>query len=104
MDLNPSLYSKDGKELISLADKVNKYESKKYPIEKPHPIEYIKFVMDQRGLKQVDLVKAGCGLRSHVSEIMNLKRKINLMFIRGYIKAAEGGMLDILIQDYELEV
>lgn len=68
-----------------------------------YPIDAIKFRMEQQGLKQADLVKAGCGLRSHVSEILNKRRKINLPFIRAYHEICDATPLHILIQDYELE-
>lgn len=67
------------------------------------PIEAIKFRMEQQNLTQTDLVKAGCGAHSHVSEILNRKRKINLRFIRAYHKIADATPLKVLIQDYKLK-
>jgi HTH-type transcriptional regulator / antitoxin HigA len=68
----------------------------------PDPIEAIKFRMEQMGWKQSDLVSMGCGTRSHISEILNRKRKINLSFIRKYHKIADATPLEVLIQDYNL--
>lgn len=68
----------------------------------PHPIEAIKFRMDQQNLTQADLVRAGCGLRSHISEILNKRRKLNLGFIRAYSLIAPATPLWVLIQDYRL--
>lgn len=64
----------------------------------PHPIDAIRFRMDQQGLKQCDLVEAGCGSASHVSEILNRKRKLNLRFIRAYHKLCPATPLKVLIQ------
>lgn len=69
----------------------------------PNPIEAIKFRMEQQNLSQADLVRAGCGTRSHVSEILNKKRKLNLKFIRAYHKICDATPLKVLIQDYKLK-
>jgi HTH-type transcriptional regulator / antitoxin HigA len=70
--------------------------------ELPDPIEMIKFRMEQQNLKQSDFVKAGCGSRSHVSEMLNRKRKLTLRFIRAYHKIADATPLEALIKDYKL--
>ena len=69
----------------------------------PDPIEAIKFRMEQQPLTQTDLVRAGCGTRSHVSEILSYKRKLNLTFIRAYHRIADSTPLRVLIQDYKLK-
>ncbi len=66
------------------------------------PIEAIKFRMEQQELTQADLVRAGCGLTSHVSEILNRKRKLTLKFIRAFHKIADATPLNVLIQEYDL--
>ncbi len=63
--------------LDALSTLVEKYEAKHYPIPEPDPIEYIKFIMEQRGLKQKDLEQY-IGPKSRVSEIMNRKRYFTL--------------------------
>lgn len=68
----------------------------------PDPIEAILFRMEQQGLRQVDLVRAGCGTAPHVSEMLNRKRKLTLNFIRNYYRIADATPLEILIQDYDL--
>lgn len=68
----------------------------------PDPIEAIKFRMEQQGLSQADLVRAGCGARSHVSEMLCRKRKLTLNFIRKYHQIADTTPLKVLIQDYKL--
>lgn len=68
----------------------------------PDPIEAIKFRMEQQGLTQADLARAGCGCRSHISEFLSRKRKITLGFIREYHKICDATPLEVLIQDYDL--
>lgn len=50
------------------------------------PLEYIDFAMDQMNLKQIDLVRAGCGNAPHVSEMVNGKRPLTIRFIREFCK------------------
>lgn len=75
---------------------------KDYAMPLPDPIEAIKFRMEQQQLTQADLVRAGCGSRSHVSEILNRKRKLTLRFIRAYHTLCDSTPLKVLIQEYEL--
>jgi HTH-type transcriptional regulator/antitoxin HigA len=84
-------------ELLSLL--IDKYEEEHYPIDLPHPIEAIKFRMDQMGLKQKDLVDC-FGDKSKVSDVLNLKRKLNLNYIRNLHQKLHIP-LDALISDYE---
>lgn len=98
----PSTLSRKGKAIQSLMDDIQAYEKRKFPTKLPSPIEAIKFRMEQRNLKQIDLVRAGCGSRSHVSEMLNLKRKITLPFIRAFHKLDSTTPLKVLIQDYEI--
>lgn len=68
------------------------------------PLDYIRYVMDQMGFSQRDLVRAGCGRPSHVSEILSRKRKINLRFIRAFLKASHREEFAyVLIRDYKLK-
>lgn len=84
-------------ELLSLL--IDKYEEEHYPIDLPHPIEAIKFRMEQMGLKQKDLVSC-FGDKSKVSDVLNLKRKLNLNYIRNLHEKLDIP-LDALISDYE---
>jgi len=96
-DAKPNTAKGDEFELLSLL--IDKYEEEHYPIDLPHPIEAIKFRMDQMGLKQKDLV--GCfGDISRVSDVLNLKRKLNLNYIRKLHQKLQIP-LDALIADYE---
>ena len=66
-------------ELELLGVLIEQYEKKHYPIEPPHPIEAIKFYLDQMGLNEVELNKV---LGSRKSEILSGKRKLSLSMIR----------------------
>jgi HTH-type transcriptional regulator/antitoxin HigA len=71
----------EGDELELLVHLVEEYESTKYPINMPDPIDAILFRMDQRGLKAVDLVPY-IGNKSKVSEVLHRKRPLSLTMIR----------------------
>jgi HTH-type transcriptional regulator/antitoxin HigA len=61
-------------ELLTLL--IEDFESKRYELPRAKPIEVLRFLMDQRGLRQKDL--AGIfGTRSIVSEVLSGKRKLN---------------------------
>lgn len=79
MDAKPN--SNDFDELDILTTLVEVYEEIHYKIETPDPIEAIKFRMEQKNLKQKDLI-AIIGSGSRVSEILNKKRKLTLEMIR----------------------
>ena len=68
-------------ELELLGVLIEQYEKKHYPIEPPHPIEAIKFYLDQMGLNEIEL-NTVLGSRSRKSEILSGKRKLSLSMIR----------------------
>ncbi|WFW93798.1 transcriptional regulator [Citrobacter freundii] len=82
-------------ELLSLL--IGHYEDKKFPMDKPDPIEAIKFRMDQQGLTQADM-KQYIGSASKVSEVLNYKRPLSLSMIKR-LHSGLGIPADILIQD-----
>jgi HTH-type transcriptional regulator / antitoxin HigA len=90
----------DGEELEILVSLVERYEQKHYPISLPDPIEAIKIRMEDLGLKQKDLISI-IGSRSHVSEILNRKRKLTVDMIRG-LSMKLGLSTDVLVQSYSL--
>ena len=57
------------------------YENSKYPVENPDPIDAILFRMNEKGLKQADLVQY-LGTSSRVSEVLNRKRPLTVQMIR----------------------
>jgi HTH-type transcriptional regulator / antitoxin HigA len=60
-------------ELVSIL--VESYESQKFPIEAPDPIEAIKLKIEEQGLKRKDLA-IYFGSISRVSEVLNRKRAL----------------------------
>src|SRR5579875_2542024 len=59
-------------EMISIL--VERYERERYTLKPSKPGKIIQFLMEQRGLRQRDLVEA-LGSKSHLSEILNGKRE-----------------------------
>src|SRR6266498_2157819 len=68
-------------ELEILAVLIEAYEDKHYPIPLPHPIEAIRFRVEQGKINDKDLTKL-LGGRSRKSEILSGKRKLSLNMIR----------------------
>lgn len=68
-------------ELDVLATLIEAYEAQHYPIPDPDPIEYIKYKMAERGLRQRDLA-AWLGGENRVSEILNRKRKLTAKMMK----------------------
>jgi len=60
---------------------VESYEEKRHVILPPHPIQAIRFRMEQEGLDNADLAKI-VGGRNRASEIMHGKRGLSLDMIR----------------------
>ncbi len=92
--------SKEQEELEILVVLLEKYEDEtvgEFP--DPHPIEAIKFKMEQMGLTQSDLAKI-IGLKSRASEILAKKRPMSINIIRK-ISDSLAIPADILIQPYE---
>jgi len=71
----------EGDELDVLLTLVEVYEKENHPVPPPTPIEAISFVMEQRGMKQADLVPY-IGSRSRASEVLRGKRSLSLSMIR----------------------
>ena len=93
--LQPDTDDFDEFELLSLL--VGHYEESKFPMDKPDPIEAIKFRMEQQGLTQSDMTRF-MGSASKVSEVLNYKRRLSLSMIRR-LHEGLGIPADILIQD-----
>ena len=60
---------------------VEKFEDEHFELAKSSPIEAVKFLMDQHGLKQKDLADI-FGAPSIVSEVLSGKRELNKEHIR----------------------
>ena len=75
----PSTPESDRMELLTVL--IEAYENTKYPVEPPDPIDAILFRMQEKGLKQADLVPY-FGTRSRVSEVLSRKRPLTVTMIR----------------------
>lgn len=86
-------------DLLSLV--IGKYESEHYPMDEPDPIDAIKFMMNQKEIKAIDLGSVFGG-RDRVSKVLNRKEPLTLYMIRTLSK-----MLDIpletLVKEYPLD-
>ena len=71
----------EGDEAEILALLIENYEDIHYPIEPPDPIEAIKYIMEEKGIKNKDVVKY-FGSKSLVSEVLNKKRPLSLKMIK----------------------
>ena len=80
-DNEPTPGTPEGDRFEVLLTLVEAYESKRFKIDLPDPIEAIKFRMDQAGLSPKDLVPA-IGRLNRVYEILNRKRPLTLNMIR----------------------
>jgi len=77
----PKLNQNEQNRLELLTLLIENYENTKYPIEAPDPIDAIKFRMQEKGLKQSDLISY-FGTSSRVSEVLNRKRPLTVQMIR----------------------
>ncbi len=100
IQLNLKAKSAGSDELEMLTILIEKYEKETINIESPHPIDAIKFRLEQLGMKKSEL-KNIIGSRSRVSEILSGKRKLSLAMIRELNKQLEIPA-EILIKEYEL--
>src|SRR5713226_392245 len=74
-----------GDELEILSLLVHDYEERTFPMDKPDPIEAIRFRMEQQGLRPTDLVPF-LGSRSRVSEVLSGRRNLSLKMIRALVR------------------
>ncbi|MFJ3048265.1 ImmA/IrrE family metallo-endopeptidase [Herbaspirillum chlorophenolicum] len=81
---DPASGSSEAERLELLSVLIEAYESQKYPVEVPDPIDAILFRMHEQGLKQADLVPY-FGTRSRVSEVLSRKRPLTIPMIRSLV-------------------
>lgn len=79
IDSEPNTSEFDLLEVISIL--VDDYENKHYPIETLDPIEVIKYEMEEKGLKQKDMIEF-FGSKEMTSQILNKKRPLTLSIIK----------------------
>jgi HTH-type transcriptional regulator / antitoxin HigA len=84
-------------ELSVLADLVEIYEAKRFPIERPTPLDAIRFRMEQAGLEPRDL-EPYIGTRGKVSEVLAGKQPLTLPMIRALHKHL-GIPAEVLLKD-----
>jgi HTH-type transcriptional regulator/antitoxin HigA len=60
---------------------IDAYETKRFPIDPPDPIEAIRFRMEQQGLSRHDL-ETIIGSRTRIAEVLNRKRGLSIGMIR----------------------
>lgn len=84
-------------ELAVLADLVEAYEARRFPVERPTPIEAIRFRMEQAGLEPRDL-EPYIGSRGKVSEVLSGKQPLTLPMIRA-LNTHLGIPADVLIAE-----
>lgn len=65
----------------TLAILIEHYETERFPIKESSGIDVVRFLMEQNGLKQKNLIGI-LGGKSSVSEILHGKRLLNLRHIR----------------------
>ena len=83
MDAQPG--SPEIDELSVLADLVESFEARHFPIELPTPLEAIRFRMEQAGLEPRDL-EPYIGDQGRVTEVLSGKRPLTLPMIRALHK------------------
>jgi HTH-type transcriptional regulator / antitoxin HigA len=86
----------DGDRLDVLATLIDAYEARHEPIDRPDPIEAIRFRMEQQGLTRKDLEPL-LGTRTRVSEVLNRKRTLSIGMIRR-LHAKLGIAAEVLIR------
>lgn len=81
LDANPRLGSPDFERMELLALVIKDYETRRFPIHRPDPIEAIQFRLEQQGLSRNDLARY-LGSRARVSEILSRRRPLSLAMVR----------------------
>jgi HTH-type transcriptional regulator / antitoxin HigA len=76
-DKNIKPDSDEGEKVQIMLLLIKQYEDKHYPIPTPDPIEAIKLKMEEKGLRNKDLVNK-IGSKGYVSAILNRKKPLTL--------------------------
>jgi HTH-type transcriptional regulator/antitoxin HigA len=91
----------DGDRFDVLADLIEAYENRNWPIEAPNPISVLQAYMEMRDLQQSDLAKL-LGSKSRASEVLRGERRLSLDMVRR-ISAEWHISADVLVRDYSLK-
>lgn len=81
ISLNPKKGSAEYDELDIIGTLVSAYEDIHYPIDAPDPIDAVKYMMEEEGLKPKDLA-VYFGSKGNVSEFFSRKRSLSLRVIK----------------------
>ena len=73
--------SREGEELQVALLLIKQYEDTHYPVPAPDPIDAIKAKMEEKGLKNKDLV-GKVGSKGYVSALLNKRKPLNLELAR----------------------
>ena len=99
--LDPEPGTDDAERLALLSMLIEKYESEKFPIDLPNPLDAIKFRMDEQGLRQKDLIPF-IGSKSKVSEVLAGKRFLTVPMLRA-LHEGLGIPADVLLKEPKIE-
>jgi HTH-type transcriptional regulator/antitoxin HigA len=94
--IHPESPESDELEVCSIL--IKDYEQENFPVPKPHPIEAIKYRMEQMNVSDAELSEI-LGHRSRKSDVFSGKRKLSLNMIRK-LKDKLQIPAEILIQPY----
>ena len=78
---DPRLGTPAGDKLELLAKLLEDYEKERFPFARPDALSAIRFRMEERGLRQKDLVTV-LGGKNRVSEVLSGKRGLTLCMVR----------------------
>ena len=96
----PELDTPEAARFDVLATLIEAYEARHYPIPPAAPVDVIRFVMEQRGLRQGDLAKL-LGSRSRASEILSGGRRLTVEMI-DQLNRQWGIPADLLVRQPDL--
>ena len=100
-DDEPELGSPDGDRFEVLLTLVGAYETARYPVSSPDPVQMLRFAIDSMGRSQPELADL-LGSRPRASEILNRKRCLTLEQAHR-ISVAWKLPLELLAVPYRLE-
>jgi len=89
-------------EIEYLSVLIEAYEEKNFAIGQPNPVEYLKYVLENKNLKQKDIVNLLGISKGTLSNILNYRKKLSIEMIRALHRCLKIPY-DILLQDYDLQ-
>jgi HTH-type transcriptional regulator/antitoxin HigA len=100
-DREPVRGTPDADRFEVLADLIEAYEARHWPIDLPDPVELIRYRMELGGMQARDLAEI-LGSKSRASEILNRKRALTMEMARR-LHEAWGLPAEVLIRPYRLD-